>query len=146
MLISLIILAIVGIGAFFVFQYLEREVQKSPSIISNPQPLKSGPKVVPLEMLHADAFRGILESVDLGETRAVNRMSIVVSAKEMRKEIRIQNDRVEVGAPMGKFIGVANIEELKAHIGKPIEIYAQKVDETHYTWYGSNDYYVRVLQ
>ena len=142
MLISLIILAIIGIGAFFVFQYLEQEAQKSPSIISNPQPLKSGPNAVPLEMLHTSAFRGILESVDLGETRAVNRMSIVVSGKE----IRIQNDRVEEGASMGKFIGVANIEELKAYIGEPVEIYAQKIDETHYTWYGSNDYYVRVLQ
>lgn len=142
LLILMSVVFVIGISALLAFRYLEREVAKSPSIVDNPLPLKPSSTVVPLEKLHSAAWRGTLEVVDLGETRAVNRMSIVVSGKE----IRIQNDRVEEGIPMGKFVGVASIEELKSYIGKPVEVYAKEIDATHYTWYGDSDYYIRVLQ
>ena len=51
------------------------------------------------------------------------------------------NARRRMPDPMGEVVG---IDTTKEDIGKKVEVYAKKVNETDLTIYGSKEYYVRV--
>ncbi len=44
----------------------------------------------------------------------------------------------------GKLTGVESMGDVETKIGSTAEVYAEKVDETNYTLYGSNEYYVNI--
>ena len=47
---------------------------------------------------------------------------------------------------VGTIIGAPSIGDLESYIGKPVEVYAQDNSDGTYTLYGSEGFYVKVLE
>lgn len=52
------------------------------------------------------------------------------------------NDRVGVSGPIGEVTGISTSRD---DIGKKVEVYAKKLNESDLSIYGSEEYYVRVV-
>lgn len=93
----------------------------------------------PTGKLKADTFTGVLQRVDTG-CFADGECFVEVDGKHITTLMGWSRDTV------GSIIGVEGFGDLKNHIGKQVEVYAQDNGDGTYTLYGSESFYVKLLK
>lgn len=88
--------------------------------------------------LKADTFTGVLEEVNTG-CFADAECYIVADGKHVTAIMGWSTETV------GKVEGVEGFGDLENHIGKNVEVYAQDLGEGKYTLYGSEGFYIKLL-
>lgn len=89
--------------------------------------------------LKADTFTGKLTKVDTG-CFSDGECYVEVDGKKVTALFGFSQ------AVVGKVIGVEGFGDLEQHIGKNIEVYAQDNSDGTYTLYGSEGFYIKVLE
>jgi heat shock protein HslJ len=114
---------------------------KSTTILLNPATMELGELVVDFEgesdrggKIKADVFSGTLESVNTNGLIDPEYF-VVVDGKHITTFIGMSRDAV----------GTVQIDDLKAHIGEQVEVYAQKNEDGTYTLYGSEGFYIKPI-
>lgn len=102
---------------------------------ANPETRPTGEQPMKLK---AEVFSGILEKVDIG-CFADGECYVVVSGK------RVTALRGWSQATVGSIQGVPSFGDLESHIGKKIEVYANALPDGTYTLYGSEGFYIKVI-
>lgn len=87
--------------------------------------------------LKTEKFSGKLEEVNVG-CFVDGECYVVVDKKHITVIMGWSQEIV------GSIIGAPSIEDLEAHKGEEMEVYAQKKSDGTYTLYGSKDFYVKL--
>ncbi len=93
----------------------------------------------PIGKLKADTFTGTLTEVNTG-CFSDGECSVTVDGKHVTVLMGWSRNTV------GTIIGAPSIGDLESYIGKPVEVYAQDNSDGTYTLYGSEGFYVKVLE
>lgn len=94
---------------------------------------------VPAGKLKADTFTGTLGKVDTG-CFADGECYVEVDGKHVTALMGWSQNEV------GSVIGVDGFGDLEKYIGKKVEVYAQDNSDGTYTLYGSEGFYIKVLE
>lgn len=95
--------------------------------------------IAPTGKLKADTFTGTLEKVDVG-CFADGECYVEVDGKHITTIMGWSQETV------GSIIGVEGFGDLEKYIGKKVEVYAQDNSDGTYTLYGSEGFYIKVLE
>jgi hypothetical protein len=140
-----------GEGNSVVVNYVDRNLEedfgvppslgKSVHVLLNPETMGLGEWTADFEgesntdgKLRADVFTGTLESVNTNGLIDPEYF-VVVDGKHITTFIGMSRDTV----------GTVEIDDLKAHIGEQVEVYAQENEDGTYTLYGSEGFYIRLI-
>jgi hypothetical protein len=91
------------------------------------------------EVLQAVPFTGTLEAVNTG-CFADGECFITVDGKHVTAIMGWSQETV------GSLVGVEGFGDLEQYLGKSVEVSAQEVETGKYTLYGSESYYIKVLE
>ncbi len=97
-----------------------------------------GDPSLPAGKIKADMFTGKLEKVDTG-CFADGECYVMVNGKHITALMGWSRDTV------GKVEGVEGFGDLESHIGASVEVYAQEKPDGTYTLYGSEGFYIKLL-
>jgi len=97
-----------------------------------------GTTATPEGKLKADVFSGTLETVDTG-CFADGECFVVVDGKHVTALKGWSRDTV------GSVRGVEGFGDLESYIGKRVEVYAQVLEDGTYTLYGSEGFYIKLM-
>lgn len=112
----------------------EENINTENGRIGNP-----GTPTAPVGKLKADTFTGTLEKVDVG-CFADGECYVEVDGKHITAIMGWSQETV------GSVIGVEGFGDLEGYIGKKVEVYAQDNSDGTYTLYGSEGFYIKVLE
>lgn len=96
------------------------------------------PENPPTGKIKADVFTGVLERVDTG-CFADGECFVEVDGKHVTALMGWSRETV------GSVVGVPGFGDLESHIGKNVEVYAQENPDGTYTLYGSEGFYIKLL-
>lgn len=103
----------------------------------NPEMTNELPRVDETK-LKADTFVGTLEKVDVG-CFADGECYVEVDGKHVTALMGWSQNTV------GSVIGVEGFGDLESHIGEKVEVYAQDNSDGTYTLYGSEGFYIKLI-
>ncbi len=104
-----------------------------------PIPTEGENPPIPIGKLKADTFVGTLQTVNTG-CFADGECFVEVDGKHVTAIMGWSQDTV------GKIVGVEGFGDLEKYIGKKVEVYAQDKSDGTYTLYGSEGFYIKVLE
>ncbi len=88
--------------------------------------------------IRADVFTGVLQAVHTG-CFADGECFVTVDGKKVTALVGFSNEEV------GSVIGVEGFGDLENHLGETVEVYAQDFNDGTYTLYGSEGFYIKLL-